>query len=65
MPGSVDGIREALAWAGLDYDYGDHPSVSASWTKLVETIFLGPVKGGPHHTYLQVRTHVQAVAEFD
>ena len=22
--GSVKGIREALKWAGLDYDYGDH-----------------------------------------
>ena len=26
-PGSVEGIRGALAWAGLDYDYGDRPSV--------------------------------------
>ena len=24
VPGSVEGIGEALAWAGLDYDYGDH-----------------------------------------
>lgn len=22
VPGSVEGIREALAWAGLDYDHG-------------------------------------------
>lgn len=22
VPGSVDGIRSALAWAGLEYDYG-------------------------------------------
>jgi len=27
VPGSVEGIREALAWAGLDYDYGDHTPV--------------------------------------
>ena len=25
VPGSVEGIREALEWAGLDYDYGCHP----------------------------------------
>ena len=25
-PGSVEGIREALEWAGLDYDYGDRTS---------------------------------------
>ena len=24
MPGSVEGIREASEWVGLDYDYGDH-----------------------------------------
>ena len=29
VPGSVEGIREALAWAGLDYDYGDNTSVVA------------------------------------
>jgi len=22
VPGSVDGIRKALEWAGLNYDYG-------------------------------------------
>jgi hypothetical protein len=22
--GAVDGIREALEWAGLEYDYGGH-----------------------------------------
>ena len=27
--GSAEGIREALAWAGLDYDNGDHASVVA------------------------------------
>lgn len=30
VPGSVEGIRKALEWAGLDYDYGDHTSVGAS-----------------------------------
>lgn len=30
VPGSVEGIVEALAWAGLDYDYGGHAFVSAS-----------------------------------
>ena len=30
VPGSVEGIRDALAWAGLDYDFGDHPSVGPS-----------------------------------
>lgn len=23
VPGSVEGIRDALNWAGLDYDYGE------------------------------------------
>ena len=27
MPGSVEGIREALEWAGLDHDYGDDASI--------------------------------------
>ena len=30
VSGSVEGIREALAWAGLDYDYGDHASDGAN-----------------------------------
>ena len=30
VPGSVEGIREALAWAGLDYDYGDRASDGAN-----------------------------------
>ena len=30
VPGSVEGIREALEWAGLDYDYGDHASICVS-----------------------------------
>jgi len=30
VPGSVEGIREALAWAGLDYDHGDRTSVGAN-----------------------------------
>jgi len=29
VPGSVEGIREALAWAGLDYDHGDYTPVGA------------------------------------
>ena len=29
-PGSVEGIREALEWAGLNYDYGDRASVYAN-----------------------------------
>jgi len=27
VPGSVEGIRRALEWAGLDYDYGDDASI--------------------------------------
>jgi hypothetical protein len=29
-PGSVEGIRGALDWAGLDYDHGDHTSLCAN-----------------------------------
>lgn len=28
VPGAVDGIREALEWAGLDYDYGERYAAS-------------------------------------
>jgi len=58
VPGSVEGIREALAWAGLDYDYGDHQPVVRARTMFPETTFTGPVKGGPHHPYFQVRFQV-------
>ena len=27
VPGSAEGVREALKWAGLDHDYGDDPSI--------------------------------------
>jgi hypothetical protein len=30
LPGSVEGIRGALEWAGLDYDYGDHTFLCAN-----------------------------------
>ena len=30
VPGSVEGIRESLAWAGLDYGHGAHISTCAS-----------------------------------
>ncbi|KAG6900570.1 hypothetical protein C0993_008724 [Termitomyces sp. T159_Od127] len=38
VPDSVDGIRQALDWAGLEYDYG---------------IYLSPGKDGPHAPYFQ------------
>ena len=47
----MDGIRNALSWAGLDYDYGMCVSVFVSRWKIY--CVIGPGKGGPHGPYFQ------------
>ena len=51
VPGAVDGLRNALAWAGLDYDFGTYASsVLDALTPFAEggkvvakpTVGLGP-----------------------
>lgn len=68
VPGSVEGIREGLAWAGLEYDYGASV-VSCSFCLRIAIVpqntarltggslnlrTPGPGKAGPHGPYFQV-----------
>ena len=47
----MDVIKNALSWAGLDYDYG--MGVSVSLVVGLFTLVIGPGKGGPHGPYFQ------------
>jgi len=52
VPGSVDGIRKSLEWAGLNYDFGWSSPFRCN--SRVEQCFLGPGKEGVHGPYFQV-----------
>lgn len=41
VPGSVDGIRKALEWAGLEYDYGQQLCAN-SWNRLTGIQYYRP-----------------------
>ena len=54
-------------WSGLAWittTVSGRPVVRV-WTVLSDTMPLGPVRGGPHHPYFQVRPHRQGIFPFD
>lgn len=57
MEGAVDKLREALDWAGLDYDegmYNHMDSTPCNETALMPARTAGIGRGGPHEPYTQV-----------
>jgi hypothetical protein len=48
----VEGIRYALEWAGLEYDYG-MTEIPSSWHALTPVV-PGPGRDGPQAPYFQV-----------
>lgn len=52
MPGAVDGLRDTLAWAGLDYDEGGYGDSDDGAVRL--STISGVGAGGSHGPYIQV-----------
>ena len=53
VPGSVDGIRRALEWAGLEYDFGACFCSPYCCMGFLNITTSGPGKNGPHAPYFQ------------
>lgn len=53
VPEAMEGIRTALSWAGLDYDFGVYYASVRYIFRWLTRALLGPGKGGPHEPYVQ------------
>jgi len=57
VEGAVDRLREALDWAGLDYDEGELIEFTLKGRAEVRLEHIGIGRGGPHGPYIQVNDH--------